>query len=62
MIRIVKSVKPPPILTTKGVEQTRNDCAAYDNSPADYRSGAKKFNLDSTIYGAKGVKNALLRA
>ena len=62
MIRIVKPVKPPKILTTKGTEQTRKDCAAYDDSPSDYRSGEKKFYIDSQIYGNKSVKNALLLA
>jgi uncharacterized protein (TIGR02646 family) len=62
MIRILKPAKAPKILITKGVEQTRKDCADYDKSPDDYRSGAKKFDADSKIYGAKSVKNALLRA
>ena len=62
MIRIVKPAMPPKILTTRGNKQTQTDCVAYDNSSADYRSGAKKFNLDTTIYGAKSVKNTLLRA
>jgi uncharacterized protein (TIGR02646 family) len=50
------------MLLTRGVEQTREDCTAYDNSPDDYDSGAKKFDSDRKIYGAKSVKNALLRA
>jgi len=50
MIRIVKPAKPPQILMTKGAEQTRKDCAAYDNSPADYRSGEKTFNINNNIY------------
>lgn len=60
MIRIVKPVNPPKILT-KGVEQTRKNCATYDNSPTDYHSGKKTFSTDSKIFGAKSVKNALLR-
>lgn len=62
MIRIVKPVKPPKILTTKGTEQTRKDCAAYDDNPSDYRSGEKKFYIDRQIYGRKSVKNVLLHA
>src|SRR6266511_3690577 len=62
MIRIEKPAKPPRILTTKGAAQTQNDCAAYDASPADYHSGKKTLSIDSKIYGAKSVKNALLRA
>ena len=62
MIQIVKSGKPPKNLTMKGTEQTQKDCAAYDDSPTDYRSGEKKFSIDSRIYGDKRVKNALLHA
>ena len=62
MIRIEKPIKVPPVLTTKGAEQTRKDCAAYDRYPGDYRSGSKKFDFDSNIYSAKSVKNTLLKA
>jgi len=62
MIRIVKPAKPPKILTTTGAEQTRKDCAAYDDSPADYCSGEKTFNIDSNIYRSQSVKKALRRA
>jgi len=62
MIRIVKPVKAPKILTTRGTEQTQKDCADYDNSPDDYRSGTQTFHAANGIYGAKSVKNALLRA
>jgi hypothetical protein len=62
MIRIVKSIKAPKILTTRGVAQIQQDCAAYDVSPADYRSGEKTFNFDAKVYGAESVKKALRRA
>src|SRR5262249_33397048 len=62
MIRIVKPAKPPKILTTKGAEQTQKDCAAYDDSSADYRSGEKTFNIDSNIYRSQSVRKALRRA
>src|SRR5207249_12019760 len=45
-----KPAKPPNILTTKGAEQTRKDCAAYDDSSADYRSGEKAFSINRNIY------------
>lgn len=62
MIHIEKPLKAPRILTIKGSEQTQKDCAAYDLHPSDYRSGSKKFEFNSRIYGAKSVKNALLKA
>jgi uncharacterized protein (TIGR02646 family) len=62
MIRIVKPAKPPKILTTKGAEQTRKDCAAYDDNPADHRSGEKIFNIDSNIYRSESVRKALRHA
>ena len=62
MIRIVKPIKGPKILVTKGTAQIQQDCAAYDAIPTDYRSGAKPFVIDSKIYGAESVKKALRRA
>ena len=62
MIRIRKPARAPKILTTKGTEQTQQDCAAYDLHPSDYHSRSKKFKFKSQIYGAKSVKNALLKA
>lgn len=62
MIRIVKPANPPKILTTKGAEQTQNDCLAYDNNPAEYRSGERKFAADRRLYGAKSVKDTLMDA
>jgi uncharacterized protein (TIGR02646 family) len=62
MIRIVKPAKPPQILTTKGAEQTRKDCTAYDDSPADYRSGEKTFNINRNIYRSESVWKSLSRA
>jgi len=62
MIRIVKPIQAPKILTTRGTAQIQQDCAAYDASPTDYRSGEKTFNIDTKIYGAESVKQALRRA
>jgi hypothetical protein len=61
MIRIAKPIKPPKILTTKGVEQTQKDCAAYDSNTVAYRFGTKKFLFDGKIWG-KSVKKALMLA
>jgi uncharacterized protein (TIGR02646 family) len=62
MIRIVKPAKPPKILTTKGAEQTQNDCIAYDNNPAEYRSGERKFDADRRLYSDESVKDTLMDA
>jgi len=62
MIRIVKPAKTPKILTTKGAEQTRKDCTAYDKNPADHRTGKKKFRINRRVYGDADVKDTLLRA
>src|SRR5262245_20978307 len=62
MIRIVKPVQAPKILTTRGAAQIQQDCAAYDASPTDHRSGQKTFNFDNKIYGAESVREALRRA
>jgi uncharacterized protein (TIGR02646 family) len=62
MIRIIKPIQAPKILTTRGAAQIQQDCAAYDASPTDYRSGEKTFNIDTKIYGAESVKQALRRA
>jgi uncharacterized protein (TIGR02646 family) len=62
MIRIVKPIKVPKILTTRGAAQIQQDCAAYDASPTDYRSGEKTFIIDTKIYGAESVKKALRHA
>jgi uncharacterized protein (TIGR02646 family) len=62
MIRIVKPPKAPKILMTRGVEQTKKDRDAYDANPDSYRSGTQTFHAPPGIYGAKSVKNALLRA
>ena len=59
MIRVHKRDRAPRILRERGVNQTEENERAYDESPADYRSGAKTFDVKSGIYGAKSVKNAL---
>ena len=59
MIRVHKRDRAPKILRERGANQTEEDNRAFDESPADYRSGAKTFDVKSGIYGAKSVKNAL---
>jgi len=59
MIRINKRDRAPRILRERGANQTEEDERAYDESPADYRSGARTFDVVRDIYGAKSVKNAL---
>ena len=62
MIRIRKPDTPPSILWNRGVTQTDADKAAYDGAPQDYRSGNKTFEFKGSIYAAKSVKNALIKA
>ena len=65
MIKIKKSAKPPKALKAfirKGEVENRENCAAYDRSPEDYRSGREKFEFNAKIYGSRTVKNALLHA
>ena len=62
MIKIQKSAKPPKTLIEKGATENRENCATYDCSPEDYKSGRKKFEFNTNIYGSKTVKKALLRA
>ena len=62
MIRIDKPPKPPDVLLSRGVKQTRKDEADYDKDPDGFISGREKFPLKGTIYGHKSVKNAQLNA
>ena len=62
MIKIKKPAKPPKTLIEKGAAENKENCAAYDCSPEDYRSGQKSFKFKNKIYGSKTVKKALLRA
>ncbi len=62
MIRIHKPAQAPKILRERGKARTATDRAAYDLSPNDYRNGHKTFDFESKIYGAKSVKNALIKA
>ena len=60
MIFIRKPASHPAVLTTKGKRQTRDDHKAFAADRKGFRSGAKKFTFDPTIYGDATVKSALL--
>src|SRR5262245_9351354 len=58
MIRIVKPAAPA-VLLTKGEAATRELCRACESAPNDFKSGARTFDFDNSIYAAKEVKDAL---
>jgi uncharacterized protein (TIGR02646 family) len=58
MIRIVKPAAPVA-LTTRGPVAVAALCALFDESPRAYRSGASRFEFDSSIYAHDEVKTAL---
>jgi uncharacterized protein (TIGR02646 family) len=62
MIRIRKPRKAPEILRTKGKAKRKELCKAYLASPDDYRTGKRKPEFDSGIYGSRSVKRALIKA
>lgn len=62
MIFIDKPVAPPAVLSSRGVVTAATHCTDHDAAPADYRSGAKKFEFDATIYAAPEVKDVLRTA
>lgn len=62
MIRIHKPADPPDILVRRGKPKRRGMSAAVTRNPADYLSGARTFEFESAIYGAKSVKTALKKA
>ncbi|MBT3928689.1 MAG: hypothetical protein HOM52_00080 [Rhodospirillaceae bacterium] len=61
MIRINKP-GAPKILRKRGAAETVNHCADFDASKHQYEGGTKTFDFNSGIYGAKSVKNALIKA
>ena len=60
MIRIQRTYPGPAKLLNNGSLQTHRDCNAYDESPEEYESGAKRFPRKS-YYNWKIVKDALWR-
>lgn len=61
MIRIDKP-SAPKILRDRGAAATAENRESFDATPTQYKNGTKKFDFSSGIYGAKSVKNALLKA
>jgi uncharacterized protein (TIGR02646 family) len=55
MIRVGKPDQPPPILRERGKLTTEADQQAFED-------GQREFDFDNTLYGAKSVKNALIKA
>lgn len=58
MIRFDKSAAVPSSLR-RGVAATTANCTAFDGDPPAYRSGARKFEITSKIYGTDVVKRTL---
>ena len=61
MIRIHKPAAPV-VLRTKGRKKRGVHCSLFSRFADDYRTGTKKFDFDSGIYGHKSVKQALIDA
>ena len=55
MIRVRKPEKAPRILRERGKHTTETNQQAFIN-------GERTFKFDSSIYGAKSVKDALIKA
>jgi uncharacterized protein (TIGR02646 family) len=55
MIRINKPERAPRILRERGQRTTEANQQAFEN-------GERDFDFDSSLYGAKSVKNALIKA
>jgi uncharacterized protein (TIGR02646 family) len=62
MIRVDKPNPAPAILLNRGKTTTEANNAAFDADPDAYRNGGLRFRFDNTLYGAKSVKNALIKA
>ena len=55
MIRVVKPEQAPRILRERGRRTTETNQQAFEN-------GERAFEFDSSLYGAKSVKNDLIAA
>lgn len=62
MISVDKPSQPPAILRNRGRATTASNCTDYNRDPSAYLNGNKTFTFKSNIYGAKSVKNALVKA
>ncbi|MBR0553747.1 HNH endonuclease [Stakelama marina] len=58
MIRHTKSTEVPSSLG-RGGQANEGNCTAYDAAAADYRSGARSFDIRKGIYGTDVVKRQL---
>ena len=61
MIRLDKPNETPQVLLNRGSEATQQDCDAYDQDPAAYRTGEAKFTFNASIYRSTEVKEVLKR-
>ena len=59
MIRIDRTLPAPTRLVEDGTRQTELDCAAYDESPEEHKSGSKQFP-NRTYYNYQDVKYVLM--
>jgi uncharacterized protein (TIGR02646 family) len=55
MIRVIKPEQAPRILRERGQRTTEQNQSAFE-------AGTRTFEFDSSLYGAKSVKNALIGA
>ncbi len=62
MIKILKPVAAPVVLTERGLTKTRADCRQYEEFASDYDAGRFRFTFDPTIYGDPTVRAALIAA
>lgn len=62
MISVDKPSHPPAILRKRGRATTASNCAEYSRDTNAYLNGNKTFEFKSNLYGAKSVKNALIKA
>jgi uncharacterized protein (TIGR02646 family) len=60
MIRIHRPPEAPAILADKGKRKQRALCSGYSRSPKAYKTGAKTFSFDSSVYAHRSVKEALV--
>jgi uncharacterized protein (TIGR02646 family) len=61
MILIKKSQKVPAVLSQQGKQTADECCQRYQNKPADYETGKKKFRARKSIYGHAVVKEQLIK-
>ncbi|HEY1190770.1 MAG TPA: hypothetical protein VGE74_24280 [Gemmata sp.] len=62
MILVGKPTTVPAVLLSRGTADTQTHCTEHDAAPADYRTGAKTFDFDKSIYAHPQVKSALIES